>query len=54
MAFPYFKKQDRLFFISRNLLNFVENCNIHYGLKSDHSAISLTVLRNVPQRGPGY
>ena len=42
------------FLISRNLLNFVEDCNIHYGFKSDHSAISLIVLKNVPQRGPGY
>ena len=31
------------FLISRNLLNFVEDCNIQYGFKSDHSAISIVL-----------
>ena len=42
------------FLISSNLKNFVENTDIHYGYRSDHSAISLSVKRWVPQRGPGF
>ena len=32
----------------------MENADIHYGYRSDHSAISLSVKRWVPQRGPGF
>ena len=42
------------FLVSRNICNYVEDCNIHYGHRSDHSAISLIVIKKVPKRGPGF
>ena len=40
--------------LSSNICNYVEECNILYGHRSDHSAITLTVIKKVPKRGPGF
>ena len=42
------------FLVSNTLQNFVEDADMHYGYRSDHSAISLSIKRRVPQRGPGF
>ena len=42
------------FLISNTLKNFVDDVGIHYGYRSDHSAISLSIKRWVPKRGPGF
>ena len=41
------------FLISNNLRKYVEHCNMNFGHRSDHSALSLVVENMVSKRGPG-
>ena len=42
------------FLISSTLVQFVENCVITPGIKTDHSAVILELNLSTTQRGPGY
>ena len=42
------------FLISSSLREFVNECDIKFGYRSDHSAITIEINRSVPNRGPGF
>ena len=42
------------FLISQSLITSVEKCDISFGYKSDHSLISLCIMKSTAKRGPGF